>query len=68
MLTRAGSGSKFVFLGDPSDNQIDNILVDSKSNGLVYTIEKMKPYALTGHVTLKQVERSPLAKIAENAM
>lgn len=68
MLTRAGSGSKFVFLGDPSDNQIDNILVDSKSNGLVYTIEKMKPFALTGHVTLKQVERSPLAKIAENAM
>ena len=68
MLTRAGFGSKFVFLGDPSDNQIDNVLVDSKSNGLVFTIEKMKPYALAGHVTLKQVERSPLAKVAENAM
>jgi PhoH-like ATPase len=68
MLTRAGFGSKFVFIGDPSDNQIDNVLVDAKSNGLVYTIDKMKPYALTGHITLKQVERSPLAKIAENAM
>ncbi|MDH8676697.1 PhoH family protein [Fusibacter bizertensis] len=68
MLTRAGFGSKFVFIGDPSDNQIDNVLVDAKSNGLVYTIEKMKPYPLTGHVTLKQVERSPLAKIAEQSM
>lgn len=68
MLTRAGFGSKFVFIGDPSDNQIDNVLVDAKSNGLVYTIEKMKPYALTGHVCLKQVERSPLAEIAEKAM
>ncbi|HAS72750.1 MAG TPA: phosphate starvation-inducible protein PhoH [Clostridiales bacterium UBA8960] len=68
MLTRAGFGSKFVFIGDPSDNQIDNVLVDAKSNGLVYTIEKMKPFTISGHVCLKQVERSPLAQIAEKAM
>jgi len=68
MLTRAGFGSKFVFIGDPSDNQIDNTLVDEKSNGLVYTIEKMKPFAITGHVTLEQVERSPLSKLAEKSM
>jgi PhoH-like ATPase len=68
MLTRAGKESKFVFLGDPSDNQIDNHYVDSKSNGLIYTVEKMKPYDITGHVTLKRVERSPLAKIAEQGM
>ena len=68
MLTRAGFDSKFVFLGDPSDNQIDNTLVDSKSNGLVYTIEKMKEYSITGHVTLKKVERSFLAALAENSM
>lgn len=68
MLTRAGFGSKFVFIGDPSDNQIDNILVDAKSNGLVYTVEKMKPFDITGHVALKQVERSPLAKLAERYM
>ncbi len=65
MLTRAGFDSKFVFIGDPSDNQIDNTLVSSKSNGLVYAIEKMKGSKLTGHVTLNQVERSPLAKEAE---
>ncbi len=68
MLTRAGKDSKFIFLGDPSDNQIDNHYVDSKSNGLIYTVEKMKPYTITGHVSLKRVERSPLAKIAERGM
>ena len=68
MLTRAGFGSKFVFLGDPSDNQIDNMLVDARSNGLVYTVEKMKPFAITGHVSLEEVERSPLAGIAERYM
>lgn len=68
MLTRAGKNSKFIFLGDPSDNQIDNNYVDSKSNGLIYTVEKMKPYTITGHVSLKRVERSALAKIAEQGM
>lgn len=68
MLTRAGQGAKFVMIGDPSDNQIDNVFVDSKSNGLVYVIEKMKQYGITGHVTLEEVERSPLAKIAEECL
>lgn len=68
MLTRAGQGAKFVMIGDPSDNQIDNTLVDSKSNGLVYVIEKMKSYGITGHVALEEVERSPLAKIAEECL
>ncbi|NLL68551.1 MAG: PhoH family protein [Clostridiaceae bacterium] len=68
MLTRAGFGSKFVFIGDPTDNQIDNVLVDAKSNGLVYTVEKMKQFQITGHVALKQVERSQLARIAERYM
>ena len=68
MLTRAGFGAKFVFQGDPTDSQIDNVLVDARSNGLVYTIEKMKPFDITGHVTLNKVERSPLAQIAEKYM
>jgi len=68
MLTRAGFGAKFVFIGDPTDNQIDNVLVDAKSNGLVYTIEKMKPFNITGHVSLEEVERSELAGIAEKHM
>ena len=68
MLTRAGQGAKFVMIGDPSDNQIDNTLVDSKSNGLVYVIEKMKAFDITGHISLEEVERSPLAKIAEECL
>ncbi|TQI66417.1 PhoH family protein [Clostridium sp. KNHs216] len=68
MMTRAGQNSKFVFIGDPTDNQIDNALVDSRSNGLVYLVERLKESALTGHVTLSQVERSPLARLAENAL
>lgn len=68
MLTRAGEGSKFLFIGDPSDNQIDNVLVDSRSNGLVYTVDRMKNFAITGHITLQQVERSPLAQLAEKYM
>ncbi|MDF1618371.1 PhoH family protein [Petrocella sp. FN5] len=68
MLTRAGHNSKFILLGDPSDNQIDNHYVDARSNGLIYTVEKMKPFGITGHVTLKRVERSPLAEIAERNM
>ncbi len=68
MLTRAGQNSKFIFLGDPSDNQIDNTLVDSRSNGLVYLVERLKDSPLTGHITLSQVERSPLARLAERAL
>ena len=68
MLTRAGEGSKFLFVGDPSDNQIDNVLVDSRSNGLVYTVDRMKSFDITGHITLQQVERSPLAQLAERYM
>jgi PhoH-like ATPase len=68
MLTRAGQRAKFIFLGDPSDNQIDNVLVDSKSNGLVYVVERLKHHILTGHVTLRQVERSELASLAEKSL
>ena len=68
MLTRAGEHTKFIFLGDPSDNQIDNVLVDSKSNGLVYVVERMKEHGITGHVTLRQVERSLLASLAEKSL
>jgi len=65
MLTRAGQDSKFVMIGDPSDNQIDNTFIDSKSNGLVYVVEKMKEFDIAGHISLEEVERSPLAKLAE---
>lgn len=68
MLTRAGEHAKFIFVGDPTDNQIDNIMVDSHSNGLVYLVDKLKNSRLTGHITLSQVERSALARLAEESL
>lgn len=68
MLTRAGQNAKFVMLGDASDNQIDNMLIDSRSNGLVYVVDKMRPSPITGHLTLQEVERSPLARAAEELL
>lgn len=64
IVTRAGEGSKFVFLGDPT--QIDNPELNERYNGLVYLSEKMKGNPLCYQVTLEDEEsvRSKLAYIA----
>lgn len=61
IITRIGSGSKLILIGDP--DQIDQPFLDSRSNGLCYASEKMKGSALCYQVTLKfdECERSPLA-------
>ncbi len=62
IVTRAGKNTKIVFTGDPY--QIDNPYLDSESNGLTYLAEKFKSEAISGHITLKKGERSPLAELA----
>ncbi len=64
IVTRAGKGSKFIFLGDPT--QIDNPNLNERNNGLVYLSEKMKNIPLAWQITLDDDEsvRSNLAKIA----
>lgn len=62
IVSRAGSGTKVVFTGDP--HQIDNPYVDSMSNGLTYTTERFKGQRTFGHVTLVRSERSNLAALA----
>ena len=64
IVTRAGEGSKFIFLGDPT--QIDNPNLNERNNGLVYLSEKMKDIPLAWQITLDDDEsvRSKLAKIA----
>ena len=64
IVTRAAQGSKFIFLGDPS--QIDNPNLNERYNGLVYLSEKMKGDPLCWQVTLDEGEsvRSKLATIA----
>ena len=62
IISRAGEGTKMVLTGDPY--QIDNPYLDSSSNGLTYTAERLKGESIHGHVTLTTSERSTLAAIA----
>ena len=62
IVTRVGEGSKIVLTGDIE--QIDNLFVDSVSNGLAVAVEKFKTVPIAGHVSLKHGERSELASIA----
>lgn len=62
VISRAGEGTKVVLTGDPY--QIDNPYLDSSSNGLSYTVDRMKGLALHGHITLQKSERSKLAGVA----
>ncbi|RMH11040.1 MAG: PhoH family protein [Planctomycetota bacterium] len=62
IISRVGEGTKIVLTGDIG--QIDNPYLDSASNGLSYTVEKMKGLGLVGHVTLARSERSELASLA----
>lgn len=66
MISRAGAGTKFVFTGDV--HQIDNPLIDSISNGLSHTIERLKDSELFGHITLTKCERSPLSELAASLL
>ena len=62
IISRVGEGTKIVFTGDVQ--QIDNPYLDSSSNGLSYSVEKMKGLGIVGHVTLAKSERSELASLA----
>ena len=64
IVTRAAEGSKFIFLGDPT--QIDNPNLTERYNGLVYLSEKMKGNPMCIQVTLTDDEsvRSDLAREA----
>lgn len=66
VVTRISEGSKLVLLGDPA--QIDNPYVDSRSNGLVYTRNRLKGFPFVAHVNLAKGERSDLAEAAAQKM
>ena len=66
VVTRMSRGSKLVMVGDPA--QIDNPYVDSRSNGLVYTRNRLRGQSLTAHIRLSKGERSPLAEIGASKM
>ena len=65
IITRAGIGTKVIFLGDP--DQIDNNKVSRRSNGLVYMAEKFKGNPLCAQIEFnkeKECVRSALAQEA----
>ncbi len=62
IISRAGEGTKIVLTGDIE--QIDNPYLDMSSNGLSYSVERMKGVGLAGHVTMRKSERSELASLA----
>lgn len=68
IVTRASKGSKFIFLGDPT--QIDNPKLTERRNGIVYLSEKMKNNNLCTVITLLDSEsvRSDLAKVASEIL
>lgn len=66
VVTRMSKGSKLVMVGDPG--QIDNPYVDSRSNGLVYTRNRLRGQTITAHITLSKGERSALAEMGARMM
>jgi len=66
VVTRMSRGSKLVMVGDPA--QIDNPYVDSRSNGLVYTRNRLRGQSITAHISLSKGERSPLAEMGAKMM
>jgi PhoH-like ATPase len=66
IITRCGEGTKIVLTGDPF--QIDNPYVDSATNGLTVTADRLHGESLIGHILLTKGERSELANIAANKL
>lgn len=68
IITRVGKGTKVILLGDPQ--QIDNPLLDEKTNGLSYASERMKgsPYCFQLTMLANECLRSELAYDAANRM
>ena len=68
VITRAGEGTKIVMMGDI--NQIDNPRLDSRNNGLIYALDRMKGSPLCEVVSFEESEctRSELAKVASDRL
>ena len=66
IISRCGEDTKMVLTGDP--HQIDNPYLDASSNGLSYTVERLKGQHVFGHVTLARSERSELSALAASLL
>ncbi|MCB1181686.1 MAG: PhoH family protein [Chlamydiia bacterium] len=66
IISRAGSETKVVLTGDPT--QIDNPYLDKDSNGLTYVVGSFKEHKIYGHIFMEKTERSELAALAAEVM
>jgi PhoH-like ATPase len=66
VITRCGDGTKIILTGDPF--QIDNPYVDSSTNGLSVSADRLRGEPIVGHILLSKGERSELANIAANKL
>ena len=64
LITRAGPGTKIVCLGNVA--QIDAPYLSETTSGLTYVIDRFRHWPHSGHITLRQGERSRLTEFATN--
>ena len=62
IITRIGTGSKIILLGDI--DQIDTPYIDRQSSGLSIVIDKFRNSELAAHINLSKGQRSSLASAA----
>ncbi len=66
VVSRMAEGSKVVLLGDPY--QVDSMFLDTYSNGLVHTAQRLKGTDITAHLELNTGVRSELADLAADLL
>jgi PhoH-like ATPase len=66
VLTRVGTGTKIVFVGDMT--QIDNPYASAHSNALAYLTERFAGHPLFGHLVLQHGQRSQVADLASERL
>ena len=66
IITRMGSNSKIILLGDV--DQIDTPYIDRQSSGLSIVIDRFQDSPLAAHVNLSKGQRSDLASTASNIL
>jgi PhoH-like ATPase len=66
MITRSGSGTKVVCLGNLK--QIDTPYLTETTSGMTYVVDRFKHWEHSGHITLLNVERSRLADYASDVL
>ncbi len=62
LVTRAGEGTKIVLMGDL--DQVDRAMLRGSGNGFSRFVDAFKGSSFAAHITLNNVERSPMVKEA----